>query len=85
MHQWSVLSQWLFAVVMDVIPSEVRNGISSELLYVVDLVLTAHIMLPLGGQVTKWLAFLTKESLKQWWKGYCKLLKVTCGVCGKAV
>ena len=34
MHQGSVLSPLLFVVVMDVVPSEARSGIPSELLYV---------------------------------------------------
>ena len=48
MHQGSVLSPLLFAVVMDGSPSKARSGIASELLYAVDLVLTAPIMEPFG-------------------------------------
>ena len=33
LHQWSVLSQLLFAGVMDVVSSETRSGLPSELLY----------------------------------------------------
>ena len=33
MHQGSVLSPLLFAVAMDIVPSEARSGISSELPY----------------------------------------------------
>ena len=39
MHQGSVLSPLLFGVVMDVVPSETKSGIHSELLYANDLVL----------------------------------------------
>ena len=39
MHQGSVWSPLLFAVVMDVVPSEAKSGIPSELLYADDLVL----------------------------------------------
>ena len=39
LHQWSVLSALLFAVVMDVLSSEARSGLPSELLYAHDLVL----------------------------------------------
>ena len=46
MHQGSVLSPLLFVVVMDVVPSEARSGIPSELLYADDLVLMAPIMEP---------------------------------------
>ena len=54
MHQRSVLSPLLmFVVVMDVVPSEPRSGILSELLYADDLVLIAPIMEPLGRRVTE--------------------------------
>ena len=39
MHQGSVLSPLLFGVVMDVVHSEARIGIPSELLYADDLLL----------------------------------------------
>ena len=48
MHQRSVLSPLLFVVVMDVVPSDARSGIPSELLYADDLVLMVPIMEPLG-------------------------------------
>ena len=48
MNQWSVLSPLQLSVVMDVVPSEARRGIPSELLCADDLVLTAPIMEPLG-------------------------------------
>ena len=53
MLQWSVFSPLLFAVVMDVIPSEDRSGIPSEFLYSDDLVLMAQIMEPLDRRVTE--------------------------------
>ena len=53
MHQGSVLSSLLFAVDMDVIPSEARSGIPSELLYADGLVLMAPLMEPLGRSVTE--------------------------------
>ena len=43
-YQWSVLSPLLFAVVVDGVPIEARSGIPSELLYAVDLDLTAPII-----------------------------------------
>ena len=52
-HQGSVLSQLLFVVVMDVVHSEARGGIPSELLYADDLVLVTPIMEPLGRRVTE--------------------------------
>ena len=40
-HQGSVLSPVLFAAVMDVVSSETRSGLPSELLYADDLVIMA--------------------------------------------
>ena len=46
MHQWPVLSQLLFSVVMDGIPSEARSGsIPSDLLYADDLVVIIIIII----------------------------------------
>ena len=42
LHQGSEMSQLLFAVVMDVVSSEVISGLSSELMSADDLVLMAH-------------------------------------------
>ena len=39
LHQWSVLSLLLFTAVMDVVSSEARNGLLSELLYADYLIL----------------------------------------------
>ena len=44
MNQWSVLSSWLIAVVIDVVFSDAKSGIPYELLCADDLVLTAQIM-----------------------------------------
>ena len=59
MHQGSGLSPLLFAVVMDVVFSEVRNGLPSELLYA----LMAPTMVQHGRRVylNGELAFLTKD------------------------
>ena len=53
MHQGSVLSPLLVAVVMDVVPSESTSGIPSELLYANDLVLMAPIIEQLGRHETE--------------------------------
>ena len=53
MNQWSVFSPLMFAVVMDIVPSEARSGISSELLYADDFVLTAPIMEPVGRRLAE--------------------------------
>ena len=49
MYQWYVLRPLLFGVVIDVVHSEARRSMPSELLYVDDLVLMA----PLGRRVTE--------------------------------
>ena len=41
LHHGSVLNPLLFAVVMDIISSEARSGLSSELLYADNIVLMA--------------------------------------------
>ena len=41
LHQGSVLSQLMFAAIMDVVSGETRNGLPSELLYADDLVVMA--------------------------------------------
>ena len=48
LYQGSVLSPLLFSVVMDVVSSEARNGLPSELLYVDDLVIMSPTMEQLG-------------------------------------
>ena len=52
MHQGSVLSSLLFGVVMDVVLSETRSCIPSELLYADALVRMAPIMELLGRGIT---------------------------------
>ena len=47
----------LFAVVMDVVSSEPRSGLPSELLYADDLVLMALTMEQLSRRVAKWRVF----------------------------
>ena len=51
LHQGSVLSPLLFAAVMDIVSSDARSGLPSELLYADDLVIMVN-----GEQ-----AFLTKD------------------------
>ena len=64
LHQESVLSQLLFAVVMDVVTSEARSGLPSELLYADDLVLMAPTMEQLGRRVAEWRSSLLDKGLK---------------------
>ena len=58
LHQGSILSPLLFAVVMDVVSSEERSGLLSELRYADDLVLMAPTMEQLGKPVAEWRAIL---------------------------
>ena len=60
LHQESVLSPLLFAVVMDV----VSNGLPSELLYADDLVLMAPTMEQRGKRVVELRASLLDKGLK---------------------
>ena len=53
MHQRSVLSSLLFAVVMGVVSIEARSGIPSELMCADDIYLMAPILEPPGRRVTK--------------------------------
>ena len=52
-QQGSVLSPLLFVVVMDVVSSEARSGLPSELLYADDLVHMAPSMEQLGRRVAE--------------------------------
>ena len=64
LHQETVLSLLLFAAVMGVVSSEVRNGLPFELLYADDLVLLAPTMEPLGRRVAEWRARIECECSK---------------------
>ena len=64
LHQGSVLSPLLFAVIMDVVSSEARNGLPSELLYADDLLFMAPTMEQLGRRVAEWSINLLDKVLK---------------------
>ena len=64
LYQGSVLSLLLFAAVMDVVSSEARSGLPSELLYADDLVLMALTMEQLGRRVAEWRASFLDKGLK---------------------
>ena len=64
LHQGSVLSPLLFAAAMDVVSSEARSGLPSELLYADDLVIMAPTMEQLGRRVAEWRASLLDKGLK---------------------
>ena len=96
LHQWSVLSPLLFAV-RDVVSSEARSGLPSELLYADDLVPMAPTTEPLGRRVAECRASLLDKGLKVN-AGKSKVMvgssggkmivnsgKWPCDVCGKGV
>ena len=64
LHQGSVLSPLLFATVMDVVSSEARSSLPSELLYADDLVIMAPTMEQLRRMVADWRASLLSNRLK---------------------
>ena len=53
-HQGSVLSPLVFAIVVDVVTESVRNGLISEMLYADDLVLMSETMEGLREKFWKW-------------------------------
>ena len=64
LHQGSVLSPLLFAAVMDVVSSEAKSGVPSDLLHADDLLLMAPRMDQLGRRVAEWRASLLDKGLK---------------------
>ena len=54
MHQGSVLSPFLFSLVLDVVTEFDREGALSELLYVDDIVLTSETIEGLGDKLLRW-------------------------------
>ena len=62
--QGSVLSPLLFAAIMDVVSSEARSGLPSELLYADDLVIMTPTIEQLGRRVADWRASLLGKGLK---------------------
>ena len=63
-HQGSVLSPILFAIVMDAICEDAREGLLFEILYADDLVLMADSMEELRMKFDKWKNALEKKGLK---------------------
>ena len=97
LHQGLVLSPLLFAAVMDVVSSEVRSDLPSELLYADDPVLMAPTMDQMGIRVAEWRDILLDKGLKvnaekskvmvgsSDGKMIVNSGKWPCGVCGKGV
>jgi len=96
-HQGAVLSPLLFALVMDVVTKEAREGLPWELLYADDLVLIATSVEELKRKLQVWKRSLTTKGLKvnigktkvMKSSGYTSTISESgawpCGVCGKGV
>ena len=54
-YQGSVLSPLVFAIVVDVVTENVRNGLMNEMLYVDDFVLISETMEGLREKFWKWM------------------------------
>ena len=76
-HQGTILSPMVFAIVVDMVSENVRNGLMSEMLNTDDLVLTSKTMEGLREKFWKW-----KEALE----GEVSVSKVDpFSICGKRV
>ena len=64
MHQGSVLSPFLFAVVLDIFIEFVREGALSELLYADDLVLMSETIQGLRDKFLKWKEAFDNKNVK---------------------
>ena len=95
-HQGSVLSPLVFAVVVDVVTESAREGLMSEMLYADDLVLISETMEGLREKFRKWKEAFESKGLKvnlgktkmmvSGTDGEVPTSKVDpCGVCGKRV
>jgi len=63
-HQGSVLSPLLFAIVIDIVTENAREGLIHEILYADDLVLTSDSMKDLRKKFSKWKNALEGKGLK---------------------
>ena len=63
-HQGSVLSPLLFAIVVDVITENARRGVVNELLYADDLVVMSEDMEDLKERFSNWKDALESKGLK---------------------
>ena len=64
LHQGSVVSPLLIAVVMDIVSSEARSGMPSELMYADDLVIMAPTIEQLDRRVAQWRLSILDKGLK---------------------
>ena len=96
MHQGSVLSSLIFAVVVDVVTEHAREGFLNEILCADDLVLMRESLEDLRERFQRWRSALEGQGLKvnigktkmmvSGTEGEIALSKVDpCGICGKRV
>lgn len=95
-HQGSVLSPLLFAIVMDEVTKSAKDGLPHEILYADDLVLMSDSMEGLREKFVKWRDSLEKKGMKvnisktkamvSGTEGELPKSKIDpCGVCGRRV
>ena len=63
-HQGSVLSPLLFAIVVDVVTNEIKEGMLQEILCAYNIVLIAESMAELQGNFFGWKSALESKGLK---------------------
>ena len=63
-HQGSVLSPLIFAIVVDVMTEHAREGLLNEILYADDLVLTSESLEDLRERFRRWRSALEDQGLK---------------------
>ena len=96
MHQGSVLSPLIFAIVVDVVTEHAREGTLNEMLHADDLVLTSESLEDLRVRFQRWRSALEGKGLKvnvgktkmmvSGTEGEIVLSKIDpCGICGKRV
>ena len=83
-HQGSVLSPLLFAIVVDVITGNARRGVVNELLYADDLVLTDETMKDLKEKFWNWKDALESKGLKVNPRKTKVMVSGSEGLCSKA-
>ena len=96
LHQGSVLSPLLFAIVIDEVSKSAREGLPNEILYADDLVLASDSIADLRQRFVKWGKCLTSKGLRVNMKKTKFMVSGTegeqvsskidpCGVCGRRV
>ena len=64
MHQWSIMSPFLFAIMVDVVIEFAREGALSELLYADDLIMMSETIMGLRNKFLEWKEAFESEGSK---------------------